>query len=184
MKNNEIAEKIISGEMSVDDVVKEMDSLNLGNVVAFKLDVKFKNESDNEDPKYAKEGDSGFDLRANLSGSITLGSLERALVPTGLYFELPPNFELQVRPRSGLAAKNGVTVLNTPGTVDNLYRGELKVILVNLSKDEFTVNHGDRIAQAVISPVTNDNVLILNKVDEISLETDRGSDGFGSTGVS
>lgn len=184
MKNNEIAEKIISGEMSVDDVVKEMDSLNLGNVEAFKLDVKFKNESDNEDPKYAKEGDSGFDLRANLSGSITLGSLERVLVPTGLYFELPPNFELQVRPRSGLAAKNGVTVLNTPGTVDNLYRGELKVILVNLSKDEFTVNHGDRIAQAVISPVTNDNVLILNKVDEISLETDRGSGGFGSTGVS
>jgi len=184
MKNNEIAEKIISGEMSVDDVVKEMDSLNLGNAEAFKLDVKFKNESDNEDPKYAKEGDSGFDLRANLSESITLGSLERALVPTGLYFELPPNFELQVRPRSGLAAKNGVTVLNTPGTVDNLYRGELKVILVNLSKDEFTVNHGDRIAQAVLSPVTNDNVLILKKVDEISLDTDRGSGGFGSTGVS
>jgi len=184
MKNNEIAEKIISGEMSVDDVVKEMDSLNLGNAGAFKLDVKFKNESDNEDPKYAKEGDSGFDLRANLSESITLGSLERALVPTGLYFELPPNFELQVRPRSGLAAKNGVTVLNTPGTVDNLYRGELKVILVNLSKDEFTVNHGDRIAQAVLSPVTNDNVLILKKVDEISLDTDRGSGGFGSTGVS
>lgn len=183
MKNNEIVEKIISGEMSVDDVVKEMDSLNLGNPDSFKLDVKFKNESDNEDPKYAKSGDSGFDLRANLTEPITLGSLERALVPTGLYFELPNGMELQVRPRSGLSIKNGVTVLNTPGTVDNLYRGELKVILVNLSKDEFTINHGDRIAQAVISPVTNDNVLNLKKVNEINQDTDRGSGGFGSTGI-
>lgn len=187
MKNSEIAEKVIKGEISIEELNKELSSLNLDNPSVmdfYRPKVKFKNESDNQDPKYAKDGDSGFDLRANLSESITLGSLERALVPTGLYFELPTNFEMQVRPRSGLAAKNGITVLNTPGTVDNLYRGEVKVILVNLSKEEFTINHGDRIAQAVIAPVTNTNVLELKKVDEISQDTDRGAGGFGSTGVS
>lgn len=183
MKNNEIVEKIISGEMSVDDVVKEMDSLNLGNPDSFKLDVKFKNESDNEDPKYAKSGDSGFDLRANLTEPITLGSLERALVPTGLYFELPNGVEGEVRPRSGMSIKFGITVLNTPGTVDSNYRGEIKVILVNLSKDEFTINHGDRVAQMVLNPVLVDSSVNLKKTTEIEINTERGSTGFGSTGI-
>ena len=165
MENSEIIEKLLSGEMSVTEIAESMDALNLNvgkdDMEFYKPIVKFKNESDNQDPKYAKDGDSGFDLRANLVEPIKLGSLDRVLVPTGLFFELPANFEMQVRPRSGLAAKNGVTVLNTPGTVDNLYRGEVKVILVNLSNESFTISHGDRIAQAVIAPVTSNNVLKL-----------------------
>ena len=153
--------------------------MNTNNVLIKKLDT-----NSFELPKYQTEGSVGMDLSAFIGADVIIKPNERELIPTGIAISLPQNIEGQVRPRSGLALKYGITVLNTPGTVDNLYRGELKVILVNLSKDEFTVNHGDRIAQAVISPVTNDNVLILNKVDEISLETDRGSDGFGSTGVS
>ena len=99
-----------------------------------------------------------------------------------VFFEIPENFEIQVRPRSGLAAKNGVTVLNTPGTVDADYRGEVKVILINLGEEDFVINHGDRIAQAVVSPVTAKNILNLVKVDDISTDTGRGAGGFGSTG--
>ena len=101
-----------------------------------------------------------------------------------MYFELPDNFELQIRPRSGLAAKNGVTVLNTPGTVDADYRGEVKVILINLSTEDFVINHGDRIAQGVLATVTSKNVINLLKRDNISSNTERGSGGFGSTGIS
>lgn len=149
----------------------------------FKLKINFKNESTNPDPEYATAGSSGFDLRANLKVSpMKIYQGERAIVPTGLFFELPENFEIQVRPRSGLAAKNGVTVLNTPGTVDADYRGEIKVIIINLGQEPFTINHGDRIAQAVVSSVTAKNIINLNRVTEISENTERGTGGFGSTG--
>jgi dUTP pyrophosphatase len=145
-----------------------------------KLIIKFINKSDNEDPKYEKFGDSGFDLRANESGS--LKPLERKLVPTGLYFELPETFELQIRPRSGLAYKNGITVLNSPGTVDNGYTGEVKVLLVNLSNEEFTWELGDRIAQGVVVNRLGQEYSNLIKVEALS-QTERGEGGFGSTGT-
>jgi dUTP pyrophosphatase len=161
---------------------------------AFKIPLKFENKSNNSDPEFAKIGDSGFDIRADLGemdlggdelipGSITLGPLERILISTGLFFELPEGFELQIRPRSGLAAKHGITVLNTPGTVDDQYRGEIKIILVNLSNEPFTVKHGDRIAQGVLANVSGQRIVNLVKVDEINKNTDRAEGGFGSTGI-
>jgi dUTP pyrophosphatase len=148
-----------------------------------KIKIGFVNESNNPDPEYATAGSSGFDLRANLDSPITIPPHGVRIIPTGLYFEIPENFEIQVRPRSGLAAKNGVTVLNTPGTVDSDYRGEIKVILINHSEVGFFVNHGDRIAQAVIASVIGKNFVKLNKVNNIDENTERGSGGFGSTGV-
>ena len=124
-----------------------------------KVKVSFMNTSTNEDPKHKYIDDSGMDLRANLENQVHLKPSEIKLIPTGLHFELPESMEIQVRPRSGLAAKNGITVLNTPGTVDRGYSGEIKVILINLGKDTFIVNHGDRIAQAVISPVISDDFI-------------------------
>lgn len=153
------------------------------NYDAHKINFKFKNESDNPDPEYATAGSSGFDLRANLESPITIPPHGVRIIPTGLYFEIPENFEIQVRPRSGLAAKNGVTVLNSPGTVDADYRGEVKVILINHSEVDFFVNHGDRIAQAVIASVIGKNFVKLEKVNNINENTERGSGGFGSTGV-
>lgn len=129
-------------------------------------------------PQYKTEGAAGADICACLESSITLKPFERAMIPTGLFFEIPPGYEIQVRPRSGLAAKNGVTVLNTPGTIDSDYRGEVKVILINLGKEDFVINNGDRIAQIVVAPVTNGNFI---KADSLS-ETERGEGGFGSTG--
>jgi dUTP pyrophosphatase len=148
----------------------------------YKIKLRFSNKSTNEDPQYATAGSSGFDLRANLSESISIKAGSRAIVPTGLFFEIPDNFEIQVRPRSGLAAKNGITVLNTPGTIDADYRGEIKVILINLGDEDFMVSHGDRIAQAVVASVTAKNIINLTKVSEISTDTERGEGGFGSTG--
>jgi dUTP pyrophosphatase len=148
-----------------------------------KLQFNFMNNSNNPNPEYATDGSSGFDLRANLDEPITLGPLERTLVPTGLYFEILNNLEIQVRPRSGLAAKHGITVLNTPGTVDADYRGEIKVILINLSNEPFVINHGERIAQAIIAPIVPKMAIEFNKVEEISTDTNRGTGGFGSTGV-
>jgi dUTP pyrophosphatase len=148
-----------------------------------KIKIGFVNESNNPDPEYATAGSSGFDLRANLDSPITIPPHGIKIIPTGLYFQIPENFEIQVRPRSGLAAKNGVTVLNTPGTVDSDYRGEIKVILINHSEVGFFVNHGDRIAQAVIASVIGKNFVKLNKVNNIDENTERGSGGFGSTGV-
>jgi dUTP pyrophosphatase len=148
-----------------------------------KLQFNFMNTSNNPNPEYATDGSSGFDLRANLDEPITLGPLERTLVPTGLYFEILNNLEIQVRPRSGLAAKHGITVLNTPGTVDADYRGEIKVILINLSNDPFVINNGERIAQAIIAPIVPKMAIEFNKVEEISTDTNRGAGGFGSTGV-
>lgn len=132
-------------------------------------------------PKYETEQSAGMDLYAALGEgeSITLGALDRAMVPTGLAMALSAGFEAQVRPRSGLAAKNGITVLNSPGTVDADYRGEVKVILVNLSNEPFTIERGMRIAQMVIAPVTQGTWAEVDKLDE----TVRGAGGFGSTGV-
>jgi len=144
-----------------------------------KITIKYINKSSNKNPVYAKEGDSGFDLRANVAG--TLKTLERTLVSTGLFFELPQGYELQIRPRSGMAYKNGVTVLNTPGTVDTGYRGEVKVLLINLSNNVFTWEKGDRIAQGVVSHRVGGDYGDLVEVTEIN-ETNRGDGGFGSTG--
>ena len=149
----------------------------------YKLKLTFSNKSKNEDPQYATEGSSGFDLRADLLEPLVIKVGKRAIVPTGLFFELPENFEMQIRPRSGLAAKNGVTVLNTPGTIDNDYRGEIKVILINLGEEDFTINNGDRIAQGVLAPVYGKDVINFVKVSEVSTDTTRSAGGFGSTGV-
>lgn len=165
------------------DFDKEFDGKELNGMSGMKISLSFKNESTNPDPEYATAGSSGFDLRANLETSITIPAGQRAIVPTGLFFEIPDNFEIQVRPRSGLAAKNGVTVLNTPGTVDADYRGEVKVILINLGNEGFEINHGDRIAQGVMAAVTAKNYVNLIKVNNISDNTERGAGGFGSTGL-
>lgn len=129
-------------------------------------------------PVYKTEGAAGADICAYLKENIILKKGEHVLVPTGLKFEIPSGYEIQVRPRSGLAAKNGVTVLNTPGTIDSDYRGEVKVVLINLGKEDFTICNGDRIAQIVAAPVTQ---ALFEKTDELS-DTDRGEGGFGSTG--
>lgn len=142
---------------------------------------KFINKSNNPDPVYAHVGDSGFDIRASLKEPILLKPLERKLIPTGLSFELSPNTELQIRPRSGMSLKYGITVLNTPGTIDEGYRGDVGIILINLSNEKYTINDGDRIAQGVILNVIGQNRSKLLNSDNLS-ETKRGIDGFGSTG--
>lgn len=141
--------------------------------------VEIINHSTNPLPAYATEGSSGMDLRAYLQTPVYLQPLERQLIPTGLFLAIPEGFEAQVRPRSGLALKNGITCLNTPGTIDSDYRGELKVLLVNLSNEQQTINHGDRIAQMVFAKVDKANVV---QVDELDI-TERGSGGFGHTGI-
>ena len=145
-----------------------------------KITIKFMNKSENINPIYAKEGDSGFDLRADESG--LLKPMERKLVSTGLYFELPDGYELQIRPRSGLAYKKGITVLNSPGTVDTGYRGEIKVLLINLSNEDFNWEKGERIAQGVISPRVSTDYGELVEVKEVN-KSERGEGGFGSTGT-
>ena len=136
------------------------------------------NNSTNPLPSYETIGSSGMDLRANLQSPVKLEPLQRALIPTGLFIELPLEYEAQVRPRSGLAIKHGITCLNLPGTIDSDYRGEIKIILINLSDESFTIQHGERIAQMIIQPVFKAEwqlVKILN-------ETKRGEGGFGHTG--
>lgn len=130
-------------------------------------------------PQYATVHSAGLDLRADLENSMVLKPLERAMVPTGLYIELPEGYEAQVRPRSGLAAKHGISIVNTPGTIDPDYRGEIKVILVNLSDVPFTLEPGERIAQMIISRFEH---IHWNEVETLSV-TDRGEGGFGHTGV-
>jgi dUTP pyrophosphatase len=151
-----------------------------GNVFV-KHQLGFLNESGNEDPQYATEGASGFDLRSNADMVIPAGTYN--VVPTGLFFHIPAGFEIQVRPRSGLAAKYGVTVLNSPGTIDADYRGELKVILINHGEKDFEIVKGDRIAQGICNPVTAKAQVTLQLMNIIDGDTERGSDGFGSTGV-
>lgn len=143
------------------------------------MKIKIINKSDNELPHYETIASAGMDLRANLLAPITIHSLERVIIKTGLFIELPVGYEAQVRPRSGLAAKNGVTVLNAPGTIDADYRGEIGVILVNLSNEPFEVQHGERIAQLVIAKHERADWQVVNDLSE----TTRGEGGFGSTGV-
>ncbi len=144
------------------------------------IEVKIINKSNNELPQYETPQSAGVDLRANLDESITLKPMDRQLIPTGLFMELPQGYEAQVRPRSGLAIKHGITVLNTPGTIDADYRGEVKVILINLGSEGFEIKNGERIAQLVIHSCEQAEFV---NVKEIS-ETERGSGGFGSTGKS
>ncbi len=143
------------------------------------MKVKIVNKSNNALPEYATEYSAGMDLRASLEEAVVLKPLERTLISTGLYIELPAGYEAQVRPRSGLAIKKGISVLNAPGTIDADYRGEIKVILVNLSSEEVRFENGDRIAQMIIA---RHEKAILEECDELN-DTVRGSGGFGHTGI-
>lgn len=140
--------------------------------------IKVINKSNNPLPEYATTGSSGLDIRAHISEPITLQPLERSLIPTGLYLEIPLGYEIQIRPRSGLAAKQGITCLNTPGTIDSDYRGEIKVILINLSNEPQSIQPADRIAQMVLQKVEQAQLII---TDDISV-TVRNEGGFGHTG--
>lgn len=145
------------------------------------VDVKVYNSSSNNLPAYETIGSAGMDVRAMLADSVVLKPGERVIIPTGLYVEIPVGYEIQVRPRSGLAFKKGVTVLNTPGTIDSDYRNQIGVILINLGAEDFTIEPGDRIAQLVLNQVPQINWVPVNSVEELS-STDRGLGGFGSTG--
>ena len=142
------------------------------------LKVKIVNDSGQALPAYATEGAAGLDLRAKLEAPLTLGSLERCLVPTGIYIQLPAGYEAQIRPRSGLAIKHGLTLLNTPGTIDSDYTGEIKIIMVNLSKENYQISPGERIAQMVVAAYQQ---VDWEEVQELQ-DTARSSGGFGSTG--
>ena len=144
-----------------------------------KVIVKIVRENDKiELPKYETSGAAGMDVRANITEPIVLGSLERTLVPTGLKIAIPEGYEVQVRPRSGLALKHGITLLNTPGTIDSDYRGELKMIIANMSKDSYTINPWERIGQLVLNKVEQIEWEVVETLDE----TERGAGGFGHTG--
>lgn len=137
------------------------------------------NNSNNDLPHYATSGSAGMDVRANLSETVELAPLERRLIPTGLYLEIPLGYEVQVRPRSGLALKNGITCLNSPGTIDSDYRGEINVLLINLSNLPFTINNNDRIAQLVVAKVEKAAMILVQQLND----TERNAGGFGHTGV-
>ena len=143
------------------------------------IKIKLLNKGNQEAPAYATPQSAGMDLRANIEKPITINPMERVLIGTGLYIALPIGYEAQVRPRSGLALKHGITVLNTPGTIDADYRGEIKVLLVNLSKDPFTVNVGERIAQMVNARHEQGEFIVVDELDE----TERGEGGYGHTGT-
>ena len=143
------------------------------------IKVKVVNRGHQQLPAYATPQSAGMDLRANLDAPITLRPLERKLIPTGLHIALPEGYEAQVRPRSGLALKHGLTVLNTPGTIDADYRGEIGVVLVNLSQEDFVINDGERIAQMVIARHEQGDFVVVEELDE----TERGEGGYGHTGV-
>jgi dUTP pyrophosphatase len=149
----------------------------------FKIKLEFVNKSNNPNPEYATNGSSGFDLRAFLKDPLVIESGEYKIVPTGLYFNIPENMEIQIRSRSGLAAKDGVCVLNGLGTIDNDYTGEIKVILINHGEYKFTIINGDRIAQAIVASVIGKRVIKMSQVNVIEKNTDRSDGGFGSTGV-
>lgn len=160
-----------------------------------KKTLTFVNKSPNKDPEYTAEGNSGFDLRAwirpededsfpHYNGpTINVNPLERKMIHTGLYFDIPYNTEIQVRPRSGMAYKEGLTVINSPGTVDSNYTGECCVLVINLSNKPVSITNGDRIAQAVLVPVFDGGNVKLEKVEELKKETERGENGFGSSGI-
>lgn len=142
------------------------------------MNVKIVNLSGNSLPEYSTSLSAGMDLRANLDDALVLKPLERRLIPTGLFIELPGGFEAQIRPRSGLALKKGISVVNTPGTIDADYRGEIGIILINLSKEDFIVNHGERICQMVINKV---ETVAWKEVESLE-DSERGAGGFGHTG--
>lgn len=142
------------------------------------MKVRIVNKSKHQLPQYATVASAGFDVRANIDAPMVLKSMERALVPTGLFMELPEGHEAQVRPRSGLALKHGITVLNSPGTIDADYRGELKVLLINLSKEDFAINDGERIAQVIVAKHERVDWELVEQL----METERGAGGFGHTG--
>lgn len=142
------------------------------------MKVRIINRSHNPLPNYQTKGAAAFDVQAFIDKPVTLGSLERAAIPTGLYVAVPEGYEAQVRPRSGMAAKHGVTIVNAPGTIDSDYRGELKVLLVNLSNEPYTIHDGDRIAQVLVAPYEQ---VQWEEVDEHDA-TERGDKGFGHTG--
>ena len=143
------------------------------------IKIKVVNRGHQQLPAYATPQSAGMDLRANLSESITLHPMERRLIPTGLHIALPEGYEAQVRPRSGLALKHGLTVLNTPGTIDADYRGEIGVVLINLSQEDFVINDGERIAQMVIARHEQGDLVVVEELDQ----TERGEGGYGHTGV-
>lgn len=143
------------------------------------LFIKIINKSTNDLPSYETIHSAGMDLRANLEAAVEIKPLERAIIPTGLFIELPEGYEAQIRPRSGLAAKTGITVLNSPGTIDADYRGEIKIILVNLSNSNFTIQHSERIAQMIVSKHERVGWKIVEQLGE----TERGAGGFGHTGT-
>lgn len=142
------------------------------------VSIKIVNTSANPLPEYATQGSSGMDIRAALDIPVTLQPLQRILIPTGLFVEIPAGYEIQVRPRSGLAIKQGITCLNTPGTIDSDYRGEIKIILINLSSEEQVINHGDRIAQMIVQRTER---AVFEQVEFLN-ETERAAGGFGHTG--
>ncbi len=143
------------------------------------MQIKVVNKRGHDLPQYATPQSAGMDLRAHLEAPVTLHPMERRLIPTGLYISLPPGYEAQVRPRSGLALKHGITVLNAPGTIDADYRGEVGVVLVNLSQQDFVVNDGERIAQMVVARYEQAQFVSVSELDE----TERGAGGYGHTGV-
>ena len=143
------------------------------------MNIKIINKGHHPLPAYATSPSAGMDLRANIDKSITIHPMERMLIPTGLFMALPPGFEAQIRPRSGLALKHGITVLNSPGTIDADYRGEIMVLLINLSVDDFIINDGERIAQMIIAKHETIEFAVVDQLDE----TERGSGGYGHTGV-
>lgn len=141
--------------------------------------VKIVNQSSNPLPMYKTEGSAGMDMMAYLDSPVTLEPLERTLIPTGLFIELPQGFEAQIRPRSGMSIKHGISLVNAVGTIDSDYRGEIKIATINLSNESFTINNGDRIAQMIIAKYERVELVAVEKIDE----TDRGAGGFGSTGM-
>ena len=143
------------------------------------IKIKVVNRGHQQLPAYATPESAGMDLRANLDAPITLHPMERRLIPTGLHIALPEGYEAQVRPRSGLALKHGLTVLNTPGTIDADYRGEIGVVLINLSQEDFVINDGERIAQMVIARYEQGDLVVVEELDQ----TERGEGGYGHTGV-
>jgi len=152
-------------------------------LVGEKLKISFLNKSSNKNPEFSTYGDSGFDLRADVEEPIILKPMERVLVPTGLHFELPKGFDMEVRSRSGLAIKNGIMVLNSPGTIDLGYVGEIKIILINFGTEDFIIKKGDRIAQGLIRNSITSDFMELVEVREINNKTERGESGFGHSGI-
>mgnify|MGYP000317694244 CR=1 FL=1 len=146
--------------------------------MASSIIIKTVNQSGNELPHYATDGAAGMDIRAHLTGPVTLNPLERKLIPSGIFMEIPEGYEIQIRPRSGLALKNGITCLNTPGTIDSDYRGELKILLINLSNEPQVISNNDRIAQLILAKVEKAEILPVQQLNE----TERAAGGFGHTG--